>query len=189
MKVWAVINKNQKDFLEKNKVLYPLKKEIKKYWEGTTFLDSYNWLKEQLEIKGLNLKYNYPFWVWIERPDFREYRKEIPKGGSLFLLELDIPKEEIIISNFGAWHMVLNGIYCPKNTSDYKMIEKDKKLSEAYFWDKEIENNLKSKIKESWNNIFLRNKKFKNLYGLTEQGNISHIRLDQIIKITEYKKS
>lgn len=82
------------------------------------FLQAYNWLVKQMEEKiGKRPEgVTYPIWAWHTRewkhkkPDLR-LSGYMARGEKAVLLELEIPDNEIVLSDFDAWHFVLNRWY------------------------------------------------------------------------------
>ncbi|MCM3180645.1 DUF3841 domain-containing protein [Cytobacillus horneckiae] len=101
------------------------------------FVEPYLWMMEQMKSKIKNYdQAEYPVWVWTNRPDLRR-SGHLNKGESGVLLKIDIDDDRILLSDFQAWHFVLDGVYCNIEAKE------------------ENELNLSSKsIKESWKKIF-----------------------------------
>lgn len=59
---------------------------------------------------------NYPIWAWhlwegsSNRPDMRK-SSYAPRGTPIVRIKLDIPENEILLSDFDLWHYVLNHWY------------------------------------------------------------------------------
>lgn len=69
------------------------------------FMESYTWMINQMSKRLKNYNNEYPVWLWL---DYRNVSfANIMKGDWVFL-EVNIPKEEVLLSNFDAWHVVLN---------------------------------------------------------------------------------
>lgn len=70
-------------------------------------IKNFQWMKKQLEIH-LNSKLdNYPIWVWPAKPDLRCSGHLSTKTQGV-LLTLDVPDHLVLLSDFYAWHSVLN---------------------------------------------------------------------------------
>lgn len=116
------------------------------------FLDSYNWMVEQMLRYGLSKpkKSNYPFWAWYKysseknKPDLR-HSAHAPRDTKCVCLELEISDNLVLLSNFDLWHCVLN------NIPIFDDSEWDKKYAEY----KKLSTISQNKIKKgSWEKIF-----------------------------------
>lgn len=143
---------------------------------------------------------NYPVWAWYQwegkrkRRDIREggYAK---KGEKIVQLTIDIPDEEVLLSDFDLFHYVLNYWYLPIDERDDILFEEEYKFLE-FTWndlqDFNIQshemNCLRKKITSSWNRIFEIEKKDDDgwLYGKNNKKSIQatfwQLRLEQVKK-------
>ncbi|MED2737676.1 DUF3841 domain-containing protein [Bacillus toyonensis] len=74
------------------------------------FLSAYKWLIEQMNNK-INNDGSFPVWLWTEKPNLNEEGHFDP-GTKAVCLTVEIPDEQILFSDFDAWHCVLNNWYC-----------------------------------------------------------------------------
>lgn len=114
----------------------------------------YDWLVKEMKKKIGNppLNVKYPVWAWHtwnkkrHKPDLRV--SHATRGTKLVCLEIEIPDEDVVLSDFDNWHCVLNDWYLPQVTSEEefdKAFEIFEKLS------KEEQETIK---KKSWELIF-----------------------------------
>jgi hypothetical protein len=100
------------------------------------FDDAYDWLAEQMKKRIGNppAGVKYPVWAWhtwkgtCKRPDLR-YSGHAKRGTPCVLLEIEIPDEQVVLTDFDTWHFVLNKwYYCDtEEESDYfETIPKEK---------------------------------------------------------------
>ncbi|MGD9726478.1 MAG: DUF3841 domain-containing protein, partial [Nitrospiraceae bacterium] len=75
--------------------------------ERTMFKPAYKWLCQQMEQRGIKLAGRPPMWAWTKRPDLRS-GGNLERGAKGVRLEIEIPESLVLISNFEAWHCVLN---------------------------------------------------------------------------------
>ena len=82
--------------------------------DNVDFLESYDWLNAYLEKKDPKPKnVEYPIWAWYrfnsmeKKPDLRHscYGR---RGEKMVCIELEIPDEKVLLSDFDNWHAVLN---------------------------------------------------------------------------------
>jgi len=158
MIIWSI---HELDFfrkLEKNKVILPNKNLLT--WKDE-FLESYYWLADQMEkrIGGRPRPNSLPFWGWYQwqnskqkKPDLRS-RSHLMPGKQGVRLELEIPDEEVVLTDFSLWNDVLNKAYIPSSEEDYLNFYKyldDRKLFSFGNWTKKH----KRLAEKSWERIF-----------------------------------
>jgi len=84
--------------------------------ESDEFRNAYNWLSKKMVQKIGHSKVKYPVWGWYcidgknKKPDLRlsGYGE---RGKELVCLEIEIPDEKVVLSDYDLWHFVLNDIY------------------------------------------------------------------------------
>lgn len=86
---------------------------------------AYKWLAKRMKEKIGNPPegVKYPVWAWHtregihKRPDLRcsGYAK---KGTLCVLLEIEIPDNQVVLTDFNAWHYVLNDWYYDDSASE-----------------------------------------------------------------------
>ena len=121
--------------------------------KDTDFQLAYRWMIKQLESRVAPPcnQITTPLWAWYrsynyrhQRPNFRwtrDYPDEV-------CIEFEIPEEEVLLSDFEAWHFVVNNWYYSSARSE-KEWEQDEKRFDAL---SKIE---QQRIKEnSWQQIF-----------------------------------
>ena len=135
---------------------YVCDKTKSSYLETQAFVDAYDWLVKQMDDKGIYHPENteYPVWAWHthywkrKQPDLRRNEYGSYRGRELVCLELDIPDELVLLSDFDAWHDVLNKCYIDDSTceEEYDMIYDE--------FDKLPSDERDRLMVESWNKIF-----------------------------------
>lgn len=97
--------------------------DINYIWDD--FIDSYHWMMEQMEKQLPNYEGEYPIWVWTERPDLRR-SAHLEKGMKGVLLKIELDEQDVLLSDFQAWHVVLNRTYFDLELDeDVRIIEDD----------------------------------------------------------------
>lgn len=104
--------------------------------EYPEFQRSYDWLNRTLGYG------NNPIWAWYQLDDsFEDYYKWLLttscKGEEVFLI-LNVPESEVTLSDFNAWHYVLNNWYLPEDVNSEEDLDG---------WSQE-------EIEESWIRVF-----------------------------------
>jgi hypothetical protein len=120
------------------------------------FRISYKWLCEQMKKKIGKPPKNvqYPVWAWHTRnfkrkkPDLRSSEYGY-KGTKMVCLEIEVPDNEVLLSDFDAWHFVLNNCYYNVDCWDEETFDKDEEWLNSL-----TEQEKEKEIKKSWQGIF-----------------------------------
>lgn len=77
------------------------------------YRDSYHWMMAQMKRRLPGYQGRFPIWAWAgTRPDLRT-TGFLPRGSPGARLEFTVPVNRVLLSDFNAWHHVLNGWYLP----------------------------------------------------------------------------
>lgn len=134
------------------------------------FIEAYHWLMKKMNEKIPNYQGEYPVWLWTDRPDLRK-SGHLNRGERGVLLKIDIEEIRVLLSEFEAWHFVLN-----KWDFDLENFEDEKSNISQY------------ELERSWEMIF-------NIDALTRhpnwgtciiQGATNHIKLSEITLVKEF---
>lgn len=95
------------------------------------FKKPYQWLANQAKRRIPGWTEDRPIWVWLKRPDLRRNRFVYGTNNErLVLIELEVPRDQVLISDFDTWHCVLNESYLPLSNKDFdQFYEKYEKVS------------------------------------------------------------
>ncbi len=76
------------------------------------FRPAYDWMVRQIERQVKNYPCNrYPIWAWyLPKPDLRR-SGHLPRGTSGVRVEFLVSSDRVLLSDFEAWHAVLNCWY------------------------------------------------------------------------------
>ena len=106
------------------------------------FVDAYNWLIKKMNEKNIvNNQGECPIWLWTERPDLRK-KGYLPSKKQGVLLKINIEDSRVLLSDYEAWHFVLNNWY-------FNIDMEEDEIDEMY--EKGIS---RSELEESWELIF-----------------------------------
>lgn len=160
MIVWTIQTVDVYEKLLKEKVLYTNINLSSLYHmedigvADNPFQKGYDWLAKRMEEKiGRPEKATYPWWAWYkremkhQRPDLREagYGN---RGEQLVCIELDIPDDEVVLSDFDLWWFCISDCWVSDATSDKEWDERD-----AWFDSLSKEEQERLKL-QSWETIF-----------------------------------
>lgn len=83
------------------------------------FTKAYDWLvaRMNLQIGSPRDGVKYPVWAWYaqgsghKKPDLRRERwSNGSDGKKMVCMELEVPDEQVVLSDFDNWHAILNNI-------------------------------------------------------------------------------
>lgn len=103
MRLWEV---EEKEFVEAalaTDVLYGTWDHVDWY-----YAQAYQWMMQQMNERGIKCDCP-PMWAWQRWSD--ESQKPVLVKGDYACIELDVPDELVLLSDFSAWDCVLNGWY------------------------------------------------------------------------------
>ncbi|MFD0986249.1 DUF3841 domain-containing protein [Methyloligella solikamskensis] len=112
MRLWTIQTKAAWDYLQKHGVLRASRKHQSEDWPL-----AYKWMTDQLSKRVGPPPSNgmIPLWGWYQcrgqsrkRPDLRFWRFRTNPPGKYTLIECDLPDEHVVLSDYDAWHIILN---------------------------------------------------------------------------------
>lgn len=160
MRLWTVQTEEvYKSLLEKG-VLYSDKtkseclKNFNRDGFDETFLTSYNWLVPQMDQRiEHNKNAEFPWWAWYKynwKNEFKDSDMAIhgTPGKEYVCLEIEVPDEEVVLSDYNNWHYVLNNNYLDdsENEEDWERIQEE--------FDNLTTDEKQRLTEESWQRIF-----------------------------------
>ena len=114
------------------------------------FLPSYKWMGDQMtkRVGPPPGRSRYPIWGRIEKPDLRS-GGHLPRGNRGYRLEIEVPDQEVLLSDFQQWHIVLMDRYISNSEEDDDRFEaREQKLGDK------ADQLLRPEIEASWERIF-----------------------------------
>lgn len=118
---------------------------------------AYDWFAEKMaeRVGAPPANVKYPIWLWYKwnarhrKPDLRSRSSFGPKGQNMVMLEVEIPDDKVVLSDFDNWHYVLNNSY------SYSMAHSEKEFDEIdERLDSLPEDERQIEIEKSWDSIF-----------------------------------
>lgn len=190
MRLWTIQPEALFEQLKVENVVYcdPSKSE---FLVECDFNKAYNWLAEQMKWRIGNPPdgVKYPIWAWHtlnwrhQKPDLRriEFRHH---DEEQVCIELEIPDEDVLLSDEETWHIVLNDGYYGGSTN-----ESDFKIEHA--WLKSLRPEEQKRVKEnSWEKIFAVFSPVDTEWdrrGMFIQATFWELRLNQVISVRHFK--
>ena len=148
IEVWEELNKKGYFICNPIKADYISDKE----WN---FKEAYDWLVGQMEYR-IGRRPNgvsYPIWAWHTR-DWQHKKPDLRniglgnKGEKSVCIEVEVPDNQVVLTDFDVWHFVLNKWYFDDSYSE----EEWEKLHAKY---DRLDRDVKEKVKiQSWQKVF-----------------------------------
>ena len=82
------------------------------------FRPSYEWLIEEMKKRVPVYSGHYPWWAWTTRPDMRWETWQATEGQNFSLIELELPMNQVCLTDFDLWNCILNGNFVPLSEAD-----------------------------------------------------------------------
>lgn len=177
MTLWTIQNKNAWEEAERNGILVANEDYV---WEY--FHQPYQWLAGQMKQRIPNYEGGYPIWAWPNnKPDLRS-RGHLEPGEDGVRIGFNANPEDVLLSDFDAWHSVLSGHYLD-------ITKYDTKYDYHNVWhDSNEDPSRTDDIIKSWERIFdLEALKQHDDNGeQTLQATIGSIALSQVISVKHF---
>lgn len=148
IEVWEELNKKGYFICNPIKADYISDKE----WN---FKEAYDWLVGQMEYR-IGRRPNgvsYPIWAWHTR-DWKHKKPDLRniglgnKGEKSVCIEVEVPDNQVVLTDFDVWHFVLNKWYFDDSYSE----EEWEKLHAKY---DRLDRDVRGKVKiQSWQKVF-----------------------------------
>jgi hypothetical protein len=111
------------------------------------FPEAYIWMIEQMKKRLPNYQGEYPVWLWIEKPDMRQ-AGHFRGGTKCVRLKVELDDQNVLISDFDDWHMVLNDDFFADSEEEYDYfhagklsITKEESWQRIFEWDRKRDPN------------------------------------------------
>ena len=188
MILWTIQPEEAYEELNKTGVLRCNKNKIEDldFWGP-----KYKWMAEQMKkrIRSTPVGVEYPVWFWYKRkgerkkPDLRSKREFCEKGKTMYLIEANIPDEDVLLSDFMAWHFVLN------ETHTYHSAKTEEEFDRLDEWLNSLSQDEREKeIEKSWETIF-DIEPYKNDFcenGYWVQATVWELKKENVVKVRKF---
>ncbi len=176
MRLWTIQGIVIYEQLQREGVAYCTKPEM---GDDPIFARAYHWMAEQMRIrigeppiKGIE----YPMWAWYQYNSAKDNKpprssKNMKDGVNVYM-EIEIPDNEVLLSDYGSWHAPLNEGPIDDWKRIYKETDKlDKEAGRILTFD-EYPPHIQKMIEKSWEAVFDINRRDKTV-GRTHRRNRS----------------
>ncbi|MCM3781369.1 DUF3841 domain-containing protein [Neobacillus mesonae] len=141
--------------------------------EHAMFPEHYKWMMKQMSKRLPNYSGEYPIWLWPKKPDMRS-TGHFNSGTKCVRLTLDLVDNDVLLSDFDRWHVVLNNGFCSDNEQEDEDFDNGK---------------LSITLEESWERIFDFDRYVDTEWlgnGEWVQGTTGRIYLDKVKKVEHF---
>ena len=111
-------------------------------------------MRRQMQLRILGYSGRYPWWGWARpKPDLRR-TGHLPQGTRGVRLELELADDQVLLSDFDAWHVVLNRGYLALNEAEFDDFYRrfDESVPDPHAWP--LPEPWHTLIVSSWERIF-----------------------------------
>lgn len=185
MKLWTIQPKEVLEIVERKGVFYN-SKERSDNWAD--FKNAYLWMVEEMTKRNILAPENcdLPLWAWHttdwhhDCPDF-EYMN-YSNNGNQVCLEVEVPDEEVLLSDYDTWHYVLNNMYFEDSKTEE---EWEKFRAEFELLDSDSKRRVTIK---SWQKVFNTRAEKTEWYsvGRNIQATFWKLKKDYIVKVINF---
>lgn len=99
--------------LEQTGSLAPVREVVPAVGDRDAFGAAYDWMRWQMALHVEGYGGGFPLWVWarIRRMDLvSNLRPDGAEGIGSVVVTLSVPREQVLLTDYMAWHDVLNGM-------------------------------------------------------------------------------
>jgi len=150
----------------------------------------YDWMRQQMATCLADYQGHYPWWAWVRwttkkpMPDLRSWDQELnyfPPEEPAVRLELLVPDQEVLCSDFGSWCLVLSNEYVARTQAEAEQWEQLAPLDRT-----------RERLEQSWQAIFDLdethwNVDWRSCNPIRIQGVFGHLRLEQVREVTLFR--
>jgi hypothetical protein len=157
------------------------------------FGEAYQWLMEQMAERIPGYSGGWPVWAYqAPKPDLRSHVWCHPLGEPNVRLELEVPDERVLLSDYDAWHVVLNKWHIELTEEEDR--EWEHRVEPYGFWQSDTRKclppELYRELIESWKLIFDLDTLAASPWtgGGTQyiQAVVEYVELSEVKKVTRY---
>ena len=120
---------------------------------------AYRWMAEQMRLRLPHPHARFPLWGWYRwqgiqqaRPDLRA-SGHLEKGMAGVRIEFEVPEDRVLLSDFDAWHCVLNRCFLSLREEEEETFAENLKRA-GVRWGWPYPEPFHSRIVSSWERIF-----------------------------------
>lgn len=166
---------------------------------------AYHWMANKLEAKcpKPDCKMQYPVWAWYMK-DGKRKRRDLrcagygKRGEEMVQITIEVPNNQVLLSDFDAFHFVLSDLYLPTSEEDSLRFESDLK-NDSFTWgdlqlgetDNDLKKTYREKVVDSWEKIFDLEREddyvFCDIQHKSIQAVMWQVTMEQVLKVEHFK--
>ena len=151
------------------------------------FRPAYRWIMMQMRGRIPGYQNGYPIWFWSSpRPDLR-HGAHLPRGERGVRLEVDLPRERVLLLDFQTWHCVLNRWHLSRSSRESRAWDRKVKGFDQYR--ATLPPMLEAELESTWERVFdLELLRRAGIWGPVDkiQGVTEHILVDEVRRVKEF---
>ncbi len=179
---WSIQNAGCWELFQKRGFLRADARRIPRY-----FRPAYRWLIDQMRQRVPGYSGGVPVWFWHSpKPDLRK-SGHLPSGMPGARIELELPRERVLLLDFETWHCVLNHWHLSGSWRESR--EWDRKTKGfGPNWNP-LPSPLEAELQSTWQRVFdFGLLKRARLWGPIDriQGVTEYVRLEEVRSVTAF---
>jgi hypothetical protein len=151
------------------------------------FRPAYQWLMQQMVGRVTGYTGRFPVWFWHSpKPDLR-HRGHLPSGKGGVRIELELPRERVLLLDFQSWHCVLNRWHL--SLSERESRKWDRKTEGLDQCRAPLPAPIEAELQATWERVFdLDRLRRAKLWGPIDeiQGVTEYVRLEEVRGVSEF---
>lgn len=151
------------------------------------FRPAYRWMMDQMGRRIPEYGGGYPIWFWFApKPDLR-HSGHLARGDRALRIELDLPRNLVLLSDFETWHCVLNRWHLSSSSGESRAW--DRKVRGLDQFRSRLPEPLESELRATWDRIFdLELVNRTRHWGPVDhiQGIVERVLLSQVCDVREF---
>jgi hypothetical protein len=145
IRLWTIQHRDAWSLAERTGIL---RANGRRVW--SSFRPAYGWMRDQMRLRITGAGGRYPIWAWAyPKPDLR-CAGHLEPGTPGVCIECRAPASTVLLSDFDAWHHVLNESYLSLNDEEDESWE-SRTGHRRYA---ELSSAEQAEIRKSWDRIF-----------------------------------
>jgi hypothetical protein len=182
IRVWTIQRAAVWEFLQKRGILRGDGRRVFHH-----FRPAYRWLMAQMRQRLPEYHGGVPIWLWYSpRPDLRR-GAHLPPGERGVRIELELPRDRVLLLDFETWHCVLNRWHLSRSWRESR--EWDRKTKAFDPFRAPLPATLETELQLSWERVFdLDLLRSARMWGPVDriQAATEYVQLDEVRCVTEF---
>ena len=151
------------------------------------FRPAYKWMMEQMRRRVPGYGGGFPIWLWhTPKPDLR-HSGHLARGEQALRIELELPREIVLLSDFETWHCVLNRWHLSLSWRESR--EWDRRTKDYDQFRQTLPPSLEAELQATWDRVFDLDLVHRTkLWGPVDhvQGVVDRVLLTEVCNVREF---